>query len=228
MTEESKRKKYVLLGIILILSVLCIVLTILVVQKRTSCSNCKNESTSNSILPNKEKDETYTVNSHYNNIYKPNDDSSSYLTFQVDYPSKYSVFSDDMITSYTTQGGSANPKLTFTLKKDPLAKDRDENAIFVYSGEVKGDINEWNEYVREENYKIISEKNIKKKNFNIYKRVLSYEDKEFPVYEAHISLLNKYSYYFHTAGNIPEKDFDFIVESIRIRFFDLEDLWEEG
>lgn len=232
-TKTPNKEKPIYLGIILILCLISSVSIFLYLRNKPNCTEDlsnktaitkENSLTNNISNPDNEDGEIFTVNSHNLNIYKVNDSTSTYLTFQVDYPSKYSVFSDDMLSSYITQGGSAIPALTFSQRRNPLDKQRDKNAIFIrVSWNIK-DIDEWRFAGEDENYKVIEEDEVKKENFTIQKRTLSYESKDFPVYEAYIFLAENYSYFFETNGNIPKEDFDLIVDSIRIRRFDLEEL----
>lgn len=225
---QTKKRDSFHLGIILSL---CLIFLVLAIFSIKMLPYCKEKSVDNTPPVYNTEEGISTVNYHYLNIYKPNDNSHTFLTYQVDYPSKYSVFSDEMLYSYITQGGSANPSLTFTLERNPLEINLDTDGILVWAREGRTDIDAWKTLNRidgitgeEESHKIISEKVIKKKNFDIHKRVLKYESEVFPTYKASIFLPGGYSYLFETNGNILEKDFDTIVESIRIRAFDLEEL----
>lgn len=232
-TKTPNKEKSMYLGIILILCLILFVSIFLYLRNKQNCTEDlsnqttitkENNFTKDVLNPNNEDNEIFTVNSHNLNIYKVNDNSSLYLTFQVDYPSKYSVFSDDMLDSYITQGGSAKPALTFSQIRNPLDERMIENAIFIRVSRHIKDIDDWRFAGEDENYTVIEEDEVKKENFKIQKRTLSYESKDSPVYEAYIFLPENNSYFFETNGNIPKEDFDLIVDSIRIRRFDLEEL----
>ncbi len=162
--------------------------------------------------------ETLTVNAFG---YSSEDSSYPYLTFQVKYSSKYFVTSDDMLTSYDTQGGSARPRLVFTTGKQYLDMDSDlgNDYIEIWSTGGYSDLDEWIINSNHSSYDIVSEDEIDRGDFVIEKYVVKYGDSSSSNMVAFISLPEDTSYFFECGSGVSEKDFDEILNSFELRAY---------
>jgi len=158
-----------------------------------------------------------------------NHNDEGYRTFQVKYPSKYLVTSDSMLTPYDSDGGKAPPVLIFTLNSQPLKEDIDlynlyqSESDFITIEITRGfrDINDWQE---DSDFELISQDVEDYHGYDLERRVVKYTGDEYQTMEAFLLLQNDYSFFFQSRGNIPQEDFDYIIESLKIRALELEDL----
>lgn len=158
--------------------------------------------------------ETLTVNA--SNV-STEDSTYPYLTFQVKYNSKYIVTSDDMLTAFDTQGGSAEPRLVFSLNKQYMdgSTDLGNNYIKIWSTTGYTSIDDW----IESSYSVASSDEINRGDFVIKKYEVKYEDSDSNNMVAFVSLPEDVTYFFECGSGVSEKDFNEILNSFEVRAF---------
>ena len=160
----------------------------------------------------------------------------SYYLFQLQFSSRYSVVNDEMYNRYDTQGGFVSmysPVLFFSPngQKALLSGDgRTVPYLEVFAGASNyKDLNDWDtQYLKEleqnitpklPTYEVVSKVNeIKKENYTVYKRSIRWSNYSEDSLQAFIFIPEKFIYIFESTG-VSEKDFDFIVDSLKIREF---------
>ena len=188
------------------------------------------EESGNAHLVEEYGEDLLTVNTH-----TPIDDETTpYLTFQVKYPSKYFVTSDDMITSYVSMGGMAPPRLAFTVGRQWLYRYSKDGSWFPGIGDEEDCILIWSTCGWDliEDFqthgsagkppRTISQKNIKIDDYKIDRRVVRYENSESNNVEAFIKLPERVAYFFQTCNTNSEKDLDVMLETFDVRAYALE------
>lgn len=180
------------------------------------------------IIETAKQEELLTVNAHTS----IDDERGPYFTFQLKYPSKYLVTSDDMVTSYITQGGMAPPRLVFTKNTQPLGKstywdvwDGNEDCILVESTSGWNSIEDFQihgntaaeppETVKQEQITILG-------NLEADRRVVKYKDKQTNNLEVFVQLPETVAYFFQTCNMNSEEDLDILLNNFKVRAFDLE------
>lgn len=179
-----------------------------------------------------EEEEILTVN--YNNSGK---EYNGYAYFQLQFSSKYSVVSTEMGTSYLTQGGFQGmhwPVLYFLANGQKALLGEKDDSLVPYITVATSDtdyknLENWDKLYLEElesfispvqpTYKVVGNvKKIDKENYTIYKRSVKWSDYSENSLQAFIFIPGEIAYIFESTG-VPEKDFDFIVDSLKIRGF---------
>ena len=138
----------------------------------TPTANVEQSNSSVPTLTTGKNEELLTANAHTG----IDDERSPYFTFQLKYPSKYLVTSDDMVTDYKTQGGMAPPRLIFTLGNQPLGKltywdlqKKEEDCILVWSTSGFRTIDDWHNLIYQKNPKVISQDSFTRDKYTINK-----------------------------------------------------------
>lgn len=163
------------------------------------------------------------------NAYTSIDDKRRpYFIFQVKYPSKYFVTSDDMVTSYETQGGMAPPRLIFTKRNQPLGEvslqtlwNKEEDCILIWSTSGWSTIEDFQTKgsARAKTPQTVTKEEVPKNNFRFDKRVVRYEGRSSNNIEAFVQLPETVSYYFQTCNMNSEKDLDVILQNFKVRAY---------
>jgi len=162
--------------------------------------------------------ETLTVNAFG---VSTEDSGYPYLTFQVKFNSKYVVSSDDMLTLYDTQGGSAMPRLVFTTGEQYLDIDSDlgNDYIEILSTSGYSSLDDWIINSNHSSYDIVSKDEIDRGDFVIEKYVVKYGDSSSNNMVAFISLPEDVTYFFECGSSVSEEDFDEILYSFELRAY---------
>jgi hypothetical protein len=215
-TRENKSTSRIFVYATVVLSILLITLSVFLFLERGSLQTTREAP----LLPSSvdvtesDTDEIFTVN-HY--------------TFQVKYPSKYLVTSDSMLTSYDSEGGQAPPVLIFTLNSQPLKEDfyfynlyhNESDFIAIESTRGYRDISDWQ---NSSDFELISQDVEDYHGYDLERRIVKYTGDTYQTMEAFLLLEDDSSFFFQSRGNIPQEDFDCIVESLKIRALELENL----
>jgi hypothetical protein len=179
--------------------------------------------------PSAQKDETVllTVN-HWG---QTGTDGWEYRTFKISFPSEYYVVSDDMVSSYKSQGGMAPPVLILTTEKQALVKGSkdDENyldineieesgrkCVLIWSTSGFNSIESWYSHTGK-NYQVISENKTKEGKYEFLKRTALDKNRNIEVSQAFILFPNKISYFFNTCSTNSEKDLKVILQNFEVR-----------
>lgn len=162
--------------------------------------------------------ETLTVNA---SGVSTEDYASKYLAFQVKYSSKYFVTSDDMLTAYDSQGGSAMPRLVFTTGEQYLDINSDlgNHYIEIWSTIGYSTLDDWIINSNRSSYDIVSEDEMDRGDFVIEKYVVKYVDSNSNNMVAFISLPEDVTYFFECGSGVSEENFDEILNSFELRAY---------
>jgi len=219
---------FILLGIILIGSILSYYSVTHKTSKKdaTTPQNQKTETISSTPTEIDETEKLLVVNSHGSAIGK----SSYYLTFQLKYPSKYFVTSDDMVTFYGTQGGMAPPRLIFTRDTQPLGEktywdvwNSGEDCIIVWSTTGFDSIEDFQNTKNPKNGSAKPPKIISKEEITILggyqadKRVVKYSHKQSNNIDVFVRFPEDVAYFFQTCNMNSEKDLEILLNNLKIR-----------
>ena len=166
--------------------------------------------------------ETLAVNSF---SYEGDETNTKYSIFQVKYNSRYFVTSDDMLTSYKTQGGSAAPRLLFSTDIQPLGtvnyvkllSQNNGQTIAIWSTIGLDNIEEWLDQRGITNPITVSEEEITVGEYVFEKMTLSSDAKSQNFVVAYLALPNDYSYFFETNNTSAEKDLVFMLNNFDMR-----------
>ncbi len=178
-----------------------------------------------SLTPKSIKSQPTSLNTVNSKGYS-SDNLSKYLSFQIKYPSNYFVTSDDMVTSYKSQGGMAPPRLILAKKQlldvnyyEDLQKmnKANDNCILIESTIGFTSPEDWRHEVifNGKDVTILSEEKVEgRKGEIIYHKIsVDGEDK----FESFIKMPEDISYYFHTCGNKNKADFETVLKNFDIR-----------
>lgn len=225
-TNVWKTGFFVLLGLVLVGSILSYyLLTQSAITEVTPAPQDQETETIDTTITEENKTEKLLVVNANSSII---DKRGPYFTFQLKYPSKYFVTSDNMITSYDSQGGMAPPRLIFTKSNQPLGEKNywdiwtnSEDCILVWSTSGWNSIEDWDfgnppEIISKEKITVLS-------SYQADKRVVKYSDKQLNNLEVFVQLPENVSYFFQTCNMNSEKDLEVILDNFRIRAFDIED-----
>jgi len=176
-------------------------------------TNCKNEESTTS---------TYTVT---DSTAQTSSEYMKYLTFQIKYSSKFLVTSDDMLTSYKSQGGSADPRLILStiaqplgsVSYDKLLSQNDGSTIAIWSTIGYDNLEEWLDQPGITAPVTVSEEEIVSGDYVFEKRIITSSSKAQNFIVAYLSLPNDISYFFETNNTSAESDFVSILKSFDIR-----------
>lgn len=152
-------------------------------------------------------------------------DYFKYLTFQIQYSSEYFVTSDNEITSYKSQGGSADPRLVLSTITQPLGDityrdlltQKDGKCITIWSTRGADGIEDWYYYNGIEDPTVISEEQVKSNGYTFEKKTISSSSKSQNFVVAYLSLDEDVSYFFETNNTSTESDLDFVMNHFDIR-----------
>lgn len=215
--KRSKSSKFLLVSLLVIVNLFILGIFAWWINKKVDDIEKCEDST---VTTKSAENQTFLVN-HHSSAFVDRE-VFSYKTFQLEFPSEYSVITGDMWTPYETGGGMAQPELIFTPDQQPLGEDYTGGYVFVYVTEGIESIEEWDSLPfgeGETDYEIVEEETKAMGDFDIYERTISTQTKDENVFEAYIFLPEGVSYYFRTINNISKEDFYSIVESIKIRAF---------
>lgn len=148
-----------------------------------------------------------------------------YLVFQIKYSSKYFVTSDNMLTNYKSQGGSAKPRLVLSTVAQPLGSvtyddllsQNDGSCIVIWSTIGFNSLNEWLEQNNITNPITVSAEKITINGYTFEKRIVSSSARSQNIVVAYLSLPNNISYFFETNNTDSENDLVFILKNFNIR-----------
>jgi len=151
--------------------------------------------------------------------------NTKYSTFQIKYNSSYFVTSDEMLTDYKSQGGSAAPRLVLstdiqplgTVNYEKLLSQNDGKAITIWSTIGLDNIEEWLDQRGITNPVTVSEEEITVGDYVFEKMVLSSDAKSQNIVVAYLALPNDYSYFFETNNTSAEKDLVFMLNNFDMR-----------
>lgn len=159
------------------------------------------------------------------------DERGPYFTFQLKYPSKYFTTSDDMVSSYITQGGMAPPRLIFTKNIQPLGEDTywdiwnsSEDCLLVWSTSGFDSIEDFqNNRSTVGLPKTISQEQVTLLgSYQADKRVVKYSEKESNNLEVFVQLPETVAYFFQTCNMNSEEDLQVLLDNFKVRAFDIE------
>lgn len=166
--------------------------------------------------------ELLVVNSHSS----IQDERGSYFTFQVKYPSEYLVTSDDMVTSYVSQGGMAPPRLIFTKDTQPLGEytywdiwSSNGDCILVWSTSGWDSIEDFQTHgnASEPPQTISQEQVTISGNYQADKRIVKYSDRQSNNLEAFVQLPETVAYFFQTCNMNSEEDLEILLSNFKVR-----------
>ena len=167
--------------------------------------------------------ETLTVNSM---SFELGGEKTEITTFQIKYNSRYFVTSDEMLTHYKTQGGSAEPRLVLTTEIQPLGtvgyakllSQKEGRCIVIQSGSGYDNIQEWLDLYGNSNpATVVSQEEITVGEYVFEKTILSSDAKSQNFVVAYLPLSDDYSYFFETNSTDAEKDLVFILNNFDLR-----------
>lgn len=155
---------------------------------------------------------------------------ATFFGFQIRYPSKYVVTTDEMITSYITQGGQAPPRMILTEGKQPLDSTLSNEGYIDYSKVLNGQqdcvaiwttlgissFNQWRDNVLYG--KTVQVLNTKEEKHGKY--TFSVEDVmigSIKRTEALLRLPQNVTYYFHTCNMNNRSDLQFILDNLAVK-----------
>ncbi len=166
-------------------------------------------------------DSTFTVNAQDPGL----GDYFKYLTFQIQYNSEYFVTSDNEITNYQSQGGSAAPRLVLSTITQPLGDityrdlltQEAGKCITIWSTRGAEGIEDWYYYNGIEDPTVISEEQVTGDVYTFAKKIISSASKSQNFVVAYLSLDEDVSYFFETNNTLTESDLDFVMNHFDIR-----------
>ena len=179
------------------------------------------ELTSTEVSKIENPEELLVVNAHS----IVNDERGPYFSFQLKYPSKYLVTSDDMVTPYVSQGGSAPPRLIFTKDAQPLGNinyrdiwSGSGDCILVWSTSGWNAISDFQTYGGAGNLpKTINQQQITVlDSFKADKREVKYADKQSNNLELFVQMPEDVAYFFQTCNMNSENDLEVLINNFKV------------
>lgn len=152
------------------------------------------------------------------------------LTFTFAFPDRYLATSDQMVTDYRSEGGSAPPILFLTVNSQPLASTDQENqnyinravqvennysndCILVWSTKGFKSIADWVDTTR---FKTLSESSGKVGSYSIVQRQVIDEQLNVKKDLAFISLSDDISFFFSTCNANSKDDLQVVLQNFKV------------
>jgi hypothetical protein len=159
-------------------------------------------------------------------INSSNYSDDNYGTFQIEYPSSYLATTDDMLTSYRSQGGMAPPRIIL-MKKYQVSADKnyfnditnnsENECIAIWSTLGFDSIDKWNQNVPSFVGTLSNKETISVGNKSADLYLLSKSTGNVYVAYLQANKINNRSYYFNTCNANNKNDFVNVIKSIKFR-----------
>lgn len=161
-----------------------------------------------------------------------NPDADKYMSFKFNYPDKYVVTNDDLLSYFKSQGGSAPPVMMLTTNGQPLALDDEQNQRYLDTpGEVLKSgkdciliwqtmgfksFQEWEEFGGK-SFEMETESSIHRGIYSVKKRLAKDKESGEKQVQAIMNMPKDVGYFFQTCNTNSEKDLDLILRTFEIR-----------
>lgn len=160
---------------------------------------------------------TYVVNSHFVNGEK----SGEYMTFKVEYPSKYVATSSEMVTPYISQGGGASPNLIFSTNQISNIDDfqkilkSGETCVVIQSTIGWTTFEDWSNssWLASTSVEILGTSTKKIGKFSVHTRKIINNDNGLEALDALIQLPEDVGYYFRSCNLESAKDLETMLKT---------------
>lgn len=155
---------------------------------------------------------------------------AEFFGYQIKYPSKYVVTTDEMITSYNSQGGQAPPRMILTVGKQPLGSSSSTDGSVDYSKVLNGQqdcvaiwttlsfssLNDWRNNVSTgQKVQVLNSKEEKHGKYAFFvEDVMIGSVKKT---EALLKLPQNVTYYIHTCNMNNKSDLQFILDNLAVK-----------
>lgn len=155
----------------------------------------------------------------------PSDKLSEFRTFKIDYPKKYVVTNNDMLESYSGQGGQALPVLIFSKKQVYELRElyrlmlSGEECVLIQETRGFKNLDDWrgSGIVVAPNIEVKDTKTEKIGNYEFTLRILIDKDKNREIEEAIVLFENDISYYFQSCNRESSVDLEKMLQTFEIR-----------
>ena len=155
------------------------------------------------------------------------DPRDPYFSYQLSFGQRYTATSDEMLTDFRSQGGSAPPRLILSTGLQPLStgteqvspwqlvEDNGNDCIIVWSTSGFTSFDDWNN-LQGKSFQVVSEKPYTSKNHRFDLRTVKDETGK-EKFQALVKFPEDITYLFTTCNTANQSDLETVLETFDVR-----------